>query len=252
MLATSVCGIFYIMKTGIYKITSPSGRIYIGQARDIEKRWKSYRRLDKSIRFQVKLYNSFQKYEVDSHKFEIIEECEFEKLNERERFWQDEFDVLNGGLNSILQSTEELPRVCSTETKAKLKIIFSGENNAMFGKKGEEHPAFGYRHSKEAIIKMSEKSKLHNNRPEELENKRIRMTGKNNSSYGKSPSKETRQKQRDKLLGKPNFKNRKKVEIDNVQYESLSEASKILKIGFSTIQYRICSKTFDNYKFITK
>jgi predicted GIY-YIG superfamily endonuclease len=27
-------------KTGIYKITSPSGKIYIGQSIDIEKRWE--------------------------------------------------------------------------------------------------------------------------------------------------------------------------------------------------------------------
>lgn len=28
---------------GIYKITSPSNRIYIGQSIDIEARWKSYK-----------------------------------------------------------------------------------------------------------------------------------------------------------------------------------------------------------------
>lgn len=32
--------------TGIYKIISPTGKIYIGQSIDIEKRWKAYKRLN--------------------------------------------------------------------------------------------------------------------------------------------------------------------------------------------------------------
>jgi len=58
--------------TGIYKITSPSGKIYIGRSYRIKTRWQAYRRMD--VKDQPKLFASFSKYGVDSHVFEIIHE----------------------------------------------------------------------------------------------------------------------------------------------------------------------------------
>jgi group I intron endonuclease len=58
---------------GIYKITSPSGKIYIGQSTNIENRFNSYRILD--CKKQIKLYNSLKKYGWDNHIKEIVEEC---------------------------------------------------------------------------------------------------------------------------------------------------------------------------------
>ena len=50
---------------GIYKITSPSDRIYIGQSIDINKRFRKYYNL--KCKQQPKLYNSLCKYGVDAH-----------------------------------------------------------------------------------------------------------------------------------------------------------------------------------------
>ena len=84
---------------GIYKITSPVGKIYIGQAIDIDFRFKAYSKLQNCIG-QIKLYRSFLKYGVENHTFEIIEECTIELLNERERHYQDLFDCISkNGLN---------------------------------------------------------------------------------------------------------------------------------------------------------
>ena len=58
---------------GIYKITSPNGRIYVGQSKNIEKRIKCYKSLN--CKGQKLLYRSLLKYGVDKHKFEIIIEC---------------------------------------------------------------------------------------------------------------------------------------------------------------------------------
>lgn len=71
---------------GIYKITSPTGRIYIGQSVDIYRRWLSYFS-PKKCKAQVRLYNSLMKYGVENHKFEIIELCDKSELNSREIFW---------------------------------------------------------------------------------------------------------------------------------------------------------------------
>lgn len=57
---------------GIYKITSPSGNVYIGQSRDIEKRIEPYRNLRCSK--QLLLYRSLQKYGWENHIFEIAHE----------------------------------------------------------------------------------------------------------------------------------------------------------------------------------
>ena len=57
----------------IYKITSPSNKIYIGQSVNIIKRIKRYLILD--CESQRKLYNSLKKYDFQNHMFEVIEIC---------------------------------------------------------------------------------------------------------------------------------------------------------------------------------
>ena len=52
------------------------------------------------------------------------------------------------------------------EIKNKKSILMSGENNPMFGKYGEEHPAFGYKHTTEHIqwissIRMGENNPMY-------------------------------------------------------------------------------------------
>lgn len=83
---------------GIYRITSPNNRIYIGQSIDVKKRFKDYRVINR-VRAQCKLYNSLNKYGIDSHKFEIICECTREQLNELEKFYIELYDSVKNGLN---------------------------------------------------------------------------------------------------------------------------------------------------------
>lgn len=59
---------------GIYKITSPTKKVYIGQSVNIERRFLVYKKLN--CKKQPRLYDSFRKYGVDKHKFEILCECE--------------------------------------------------------------------------------------------------------------------------------------------------------------------------------
>lgn len=57
---------------GIYKITSPSGRVNIGQSWDIDRRWDEYKK--RSCIQQPLVYRSFSKYGVDKHRFEVLQE----------------------------------------------------------------------------------------------------------------------------------------------------------------------------------
>lgn len=143
----------------IYKITNPKGLIYIGQTRNLSKRLETYTYC--MCHQQHKIYNSIKKYGWHTHTFEIIEYCEFEDMNKRERYWQDYYDVLdrNKGLNLTLTDTDELPRIMSEEAREKMRQsgkikIFTDEHRANLGKVWR-----GRKHTDESRRKMSESQK---------------------------------------------------------------------------------------------
>ena len=87
------------MNIGIYKITNPKGKIYIGQSTNLSKRKDEYKKIN-SVKGQPKIFHSILKYGFENHTFEIIEECTLEQLNEREIYWGEYYKVLNkNGLN---------------------------------------------------------------------------------------------------------------------------------------------------------
>lgn len=140
---------------GIYKITSPSGKIYIGQSSNIDQRIKDYKKTI-HCKGQVRLYNSLIKYGFDNHVFEVIEYCDFDSLDIRERYWQEYYDVLGAnGMNCKLTQCEGKKAVLSAEARKKIsdkvktnqpmrrkemrelfREKFTGENNPMYNKKG--------------------------------------------------------------------------------------------------------------------
>lgn len=87
---------------GIYKITSPSGKIYIGQSIDILSRWESHRRTMSNGK--TYLVNSFKKYGFDNHTFEIILQCDREELDKLEKFYIDVYNTFNTKHGLNLQS----------------------------------------------------------------------------------------------------------------------------------------------------
>lgn len=89
---------------GIYKITSPSGKIYIGQSCDIDRRFKSYKNISQRCKQQPALYNSLMKYTPENHIFEIEEILNDgiqENLNDREIFYIDKYKNLGFELLNI-------------------------------------------------------------------------------------------------------------------------------------------------------
>jgi group I intron endonuclease len=144
---------------GIYKITNPKGKIYIGQSINIKIRWeRDYKKIN--CKHQPKLYNSLLKYGFENHKFEIVEECSLEQLNKREIHWGQYYNTLTKGLNCKLGDANGL---CSKKTKEKMSKakLGSKQSNETIQKrskslKGKPKPeGFGEKHSK----KMRGKSK---------------------------------------------------------------------------------------------
>jgi len=147
---------------GIYKITSPSNRIYIGQSIDIERRIYKYKK-DLCIQ-QTRLNNSFLKYGVENHVFEIIKECPIEDLNCSERYYQDLFKVLTkNGLNCRLTASKDKSGKQSESTKLKIsnsnKISHSGKSLSETHKKNISKGGMGKIMSKESRKNLSEARK---------------------------------------------------------------------------------------------
>jgi len=93
---------------GIYKITSPSGKVYIGQSTDIQRRKLAYAKSNKRRQeCQPKLYNSIAKYGFENHLFEVIhelpEDASAEELTKYEQFYMDE----NRAKNIVLLNIRE-------------------------------------------------------------------------------------------------------------------------------------------------
>lgn len=110
---------------GIYKITNPKGRIYIGQSIDIEKRFYKYKKLD--CKTQIKLYRSILKYGYYNHVFEVIEECKISELNEKERYYQDLLIInLKNSLNCLLTKTTDKSGLMSKESRLKMSKSRTG------------------------------------------------------------------------------------------------------------------------------
>lgn len=184
----------------IYKITSPSNKIYIGQTINYKKRLWYYTVL--KCKEQVRLYNSFNKHGVDSHIFEVIEECDIELLNIKERYWQDFYDVIGKqGLNCKLTKTNDRSGKMSEETRQKLI-------------KNNTRPMLGKKHTEEAKLKMSKSSK------------------------GKKKSKEHTSNIIKGLKGNT-YSKLSKILLDTqsgIYYDSINKASFALDINYSTLK----------------
>ena len=85
---------------GIYKITNiDNGMCYVGQAVNIADRWKQHikRGIGADPPTRNKLYPAMLASGVENFTFEIVEECNREKLNEREIYWQEFFKAKEFG-----------------------------------------------------------------------------------------------------------------------------------------------------------
>ena len=86
--------------TGIYKITNIENQMcYIGQAANIAERWKQHikRGIGAEAPTRNKLYPAMLEFGVENFTFEIVEEVERSKLNDREDYWQEYFHAKDFG-----------------------------------------------------------------------------------------------------------------------------------------------------------
>ncbi len=77
---------------GIYKITKKSnGKSYIGQSNNIERRFREHK-----YKTDLPIDIAIQKYGADAFCFEVLEECDASKLDEREQYWIQYYNTYKG------------------------------------------------------------------------------------------------------------------------------------------------------------
>lgn len=210
----------------IYKITSPSGRIYIGQSKNIEKRLSYYSGLQCAE--QRKIYASLVKYGWENHTFEIIETCSYSDIDEREKYWishhnsssDSNLNILHGGKGSAGRVwTRELRdklrdanigRKQSPETIQKRILANTGKKRTEETKRKMSEALKGKKRSPEAIANYKKGRigiKLSDSHKEVL--RQIMLT--NNPFKGKKHSEETKAKMREAKAKNKLLKNNSKV-----------------------------------------
>lgn len=155
-------------RIGIYGIKNTSNhKIYIGKTgMNFGDRWDSHRSLLRNNKHENPyLQRAWNKYGSDSFEFIIVEECQVNELDNKERYWIKYYKDLNLSYN-ILDGGDgfnNLGTHLSEETKRKI-----GEKNRINGlgrkasaetrkKMSESHK--GYKPTPEAIAKTAEASR---------------------------------------------------------------------------------------------
>jgi len=283
----------------IYKTTNLiNNKIYIGKDKKNNPKYLGSGKL---------LKYAFKKYGKENFKKEIIQQCQtLEELNELETVWilklesfkrEIGYNIALGGEGGDTMSNN--PEKCeiykkhsidminwhdlnihpmkgkhhSLETKNKLQLTSSGENNGMYQHiyteetiEKQRNAKLGKKHTKEQNKKQSERQKGKSTSLKGKKNSKHSEWMKNNNPFkgrthteevkniikirnSKPKSEEHKKKISLSLIGNIP-ENRIKVEIDNVVYKSLTDAANILKINYSTLRNRIKSKSekFKTYK----
>ena len=214
---------------GIYKITSPTKKVYIGQSVNIERRFSTYKR-NNPINKQPRLYGSFKKYGIENHKFEIVCECEIFELNEKERYYQDLFSATGkNSLNCVLQQTKKLDYFSSLETRKKISIKATGRKHTLQTKNKLSIAHSGKKLSEEHRLKLVSK-----------------LTGR--KGHSKKATEETK-----KLCSKNATKPLSKIVLclnNGIFYESAKEVSDIFKIKHSTLRGWLNGSAINKTSFI--
>lgn len=150
------------MKSGIYMWTSPSGKSYIGQSVDLVDRHREFVRFDQRYAGH-RINNARKKYNHESDwKYEVLEYCDYSKLNEREIYYIELYDTYRNGYNQCLGGSATFGYKFTDEQKKRMSIVHTGRKQSEEEKQkkrekesGVNNPFYGKTHDYETRKKMS-------------------------------------------------------------------------------------------------
>ena len=123
---------------GIYKINNKiNNKIYIGQTVNIEKRWYKHKwDLNNNKHTNKHLQRAWNKYGEDNFHFSIIEECDTEELDIKEKDYIQLFDSFKNGYNRTLGGEHgNRGMIVSMETRRKLSELLKGRK---YGRRSDQ------------------------------------------------------------------------------------------------------------------
>jgi group I intron endonuclease len=242
------------MNSGIYKIQSPTNKIYIGQSINLKSRVSKYSSLN--CKRQVKLWASLSKYGWEAHLFNVVQELpndvSQEVLNNYEELYLQQykdcgFEMLNlkgaGRYGKISDETKEKLKISLTEyyknpnnrEKTKIATRKAMSNLAIIKKLSDAKK--GKRLSEEHKRKISEsnigKSSLHS---------WMNAIKAREKLIGRKQSQEEKDKRAIKLY--------KKIEIEGIIYDSIIHYSKNFNVNRTKIWRKLNSINYPNWKYV--
>lgn len=143
---------------GIYKITNKiNGKCYIGQSINIIQRFREH----KSCKADKPLYRAFKKYGLKNFKFEILEECTKEKLNEKEIYYIAFYNSTTDGNGYNLEHGGEFKDIILCEEAKQKQVASFKKTVANMPKEDFEewHKKIGAKH-KGKIISQDQREKI--------------------------------------------------------------------------------------------
>ena len=173
---------------GIYKITSPTNKINIGQSWDIDKRENLYSQL--GCKGQIKLYNSLVKYGWTQHKFEIIyelpQDITQEVLDQYEILYINQYKECGFKMMNIREGGSR--GKLSEETKLKIKYHPNrgkSISNALKGKSFSKEHIYNMSQSRTNITKqnMSIAALVKTKSKEHIDNMKLGKLGKGGKQF---------------------------------------------------------------------
>lgn len=239
---------------GIYVITSPSNKVYVGQSVNLKNRIHKYSKL--VCKSQPKLHASLSKYGWEAHLFAVVyklpSDVSQDVLNSYEELYLQQY--IDCGFETMNVRGAGRHGKISEETKNKLKVSLkryyenpeNKEKTSISTKKAMSNP--------ETLLKLSNAKK-----GKKLSEDTKRKISESNSGKPREYSKVNVLKAIEKNRGRVQSeeeKNKrskslyKKIEIEGVTYDSIKLYSEKFNIDRTKVWRKLKSNSFPNWKYI--
>ena len=236
---------------GIYKIVNKiNGKFYLGSSVNFKKRKEKHLRdLKKNTHHSILLQRAYNKYGIENFEFEFIEECE--NILEREQELLDLIDFSKS--YNVSRFSSEGDRICGNPNESIIRAKIKESNKLSRPKKDKvlkgKPDTSGDKNSNwkggVTFCKCGTRISCYASSCIKCQDK----SGEKNPFYNKTHSEETKEKLRKGKLGRYTGNQEKAVIIDDLEYKSLSEASRVFQVTPSTILNRIRNKNYPNYNY---